>query len=602
MIGNRQSGLLFPIIGSSFIIFLGFVVINTRRAANIDSAYIEGTNSYVGEVLEVADTSDVWRKCRVQLESAIDSSGYLVHQEQILVYTTSKVLAKHDRIIAHFELMDIQNNGNPGEFDAVSYWRNQGIDHMAFVGEYDFKVIQSQEPLWYDEWRERTRLFVESALQDNLSGQDLAVALALVLGDKDKLNPETKNQFSSAGAMHVLAVSGLHVGIIMQILLFIFGRFPRFISKRTALVITLIFIWAYATLIGFPVSVVRASIMFSMLGIGQVFGRQSNGLNVLAFSAFIMLLYEPFWLFQIGFQLSFVAILGIMTLFKPISNLIYVENKWLKKIWEGSVVGLVAQITTLPLTLYYFHQFPNYFLLTNLGMMIFAGLILMLVAILIATRWFNWLSSGVGVVLNLSIAAMLCFVQFIERLPGSVAYGFDWSITMVLIAYGVLIVVFYVTQNTKRKSLILSVPVIFLFLVQFLRFQAMNSDEIILLNHNAVSCVVKTGGGITVFHQANEKGLERLKFLMSQYTRVRPGEVHYHLLGNGETVTEFNGKELSFIAFKNGVMIELDNDKRFVRTRLSQAPVADRFVIDLPGVPSSTNYTQLRKGALNLFE
>ncbi|MGY8927758.1 MAG: ComEC/Rec2 family competence protein, partial [Flavobacteriales bacterium] len=145
----------------------------------------------------------------------------------------------------------------------------------------------------------------------NLDLDQLGVGQALILGNKELLSTEIKTSFSRAGAMHVLAVSGLHVGIILAFLIFVLERFPRIFSRRAAILISILFIWIYAGITGFSPSVLRATIMFSIIVFGDVFGKQSSRFNSLGFSAFLMIVWNPLIIYDIGFQLSYLAMLGI---------------------------------------------------------------------------------------------------------------------------------------------------------------------------------------------------------------------------------------------------------------------------------------------------
>ena len=308
-------------------------------------------------------------------------------------------------------------NNNPGEFDTKAYWNNKGIYATVFVTDGDYKVIDKAPAPFYEKWRTAVKELFNDIFSSHLNGDELAIASALVLGDKSLLSQDLRQSFGAAGAMHVLAVSGLHVGIILELLLFVFGRIPKVFSKKRALILALLILWTYAMIIGFPPSVVRATLMFTLLSIGRLASEESDSLNILCFSAFAMLIFEPLLIYDIGFQLSYLAMLGILTIQKPISTLFFIPNKWLKKLWDGTSVGIAAQLFTFPLTLYYFHQFPNYFLLTNIGMMIFAGIVLSLGIILLSTNWIGFIGKFIAIGFGFSIAAMLFFVQWIEGLP-----------------------------------------------------------------------------------------------------------------------------------------------------------------------------------------
>ncbi|MCH2224748.1 MAG: ComEC/Rec2 family competence protein, partial [Crocinitomicaceae bacterium] len=318
--------------------------------------------SILVDVVEISNSNKEWRKAVCNVIATIDEKELVPRSERIVIYFNSEVVEVRDRLLIVSRLFPIRNKGNLGEFDQETYWKFKGVTAMAFINDFDLFFLSKQKATLFDQSRELISAYLNSVLENHLSKNNQAIARALILGDKSQLDPEVKKSFSSAGAMHVLAVSGLHVGIILEIFLFLFGRFPKLVSKQVALIISLLLIWGYAGVIGFPASVVRASLMFSILVLGRQFSRDSNGLNTLLFSCFLMLCIDPMWLFDLGFQLSFFAMMGIILLSKPLTQTFYIRNKIILRLWEGTCVGLSAQLFTLPITLYYFHQFPNYFL------------------------------------------------------------------------------------------------------------------------------------------------------------------------------------------------------------------------------------------------
>ena len=233
--------------------------------------------------------------------------------------------------------------------------------------------------------------------ENGLKNNELAVASALILGYKDDLGEELKHSYSSAGATHVLAVSGLHVGIIFLVLNFllnILDKNDRFKISKAILLIC--FLWAYATITGLSPSVVRAATMFSFVTIGKSFGKSSSIYNTLCASAFVLLVYNPYLIMEVGFQLSYLAVVGIVYFQSIIYKWIYVKNKFLKYIWMITSVSIAAQLTTFPLGLLYLHQSPTYLFASNLFVIPGAMLIIGLGILLFITSWIPLISGGIG--------------------------------------------------------------------------------------------------------------------------------------------------------------------------------------------------------------
>ena len=534
--------------------------------------------------------------------SFVGKKSLVQHSEKVVIYTHGEIARENDLLLVRTRFMPIENKNNPGEFDSKAYWASKNVYSLGFLSPHQVMFIKSEEESFFAKYRRSINDFLHGTLEKYLKNDQLAVVKALVLGDKSMLTPETKAQFSSAGAMHVLAVSGLHVGIILEILIFIFGRFPRIFSRNAALVFSVTIIWVYAGVIDFPPSVVRAGFMFSLLVLGRLLGRRHVSLNTLFFAGFVMLLVNPLWLFDIGFQLSFLAMIGIVTLYDRIHNLIYVKNRQLNKVWSVTVVGVSAQIFTLPLTLYYFHQFPNYFILTNVGMMVFAGLILTLTLILFATKWLPILAQGIAILLALSTAVMLLFVSYIDGLPGAVAEGFGTSIFQVVLGYLLLVSLLVFNQKWIRiGGLIAGVALI--GWIQFDRYQLLATKEVVLLNSPHLVMMFNNGGEIICVHNAAYDRVNRVEYLAEAYRKLHGGSLKLHALKFGETKVHF-GEEEEFIInqISDGYLIRNNLSSRdyFIRKGYGFPPVADEKVIDMAFHMDNFRFRNAGNGAVKL--
>ena len=255
---------------------------------------------------------------------------------------------------------------NPGEFDYKRFLERKGIYHQLYLASDRWIEIDKQKENPIYRFALNCRAYLLDILQEKgLKGAEYAVASAILLGYSDKIDAKLLQEYSGAGAMHILCVSGLHVGIVyvvFSMLLFFLGKTDRSRFLKSMLLILLI--WSYAVLTGLSPSVMRASAMFSLVAIGQNMRRDTNIFNTLSASAFILMLIDPLIILNLGFQLSYSAVLGIVLLQPPIYRIFTIKSKILDKIWTIIAVSIAAQIGTLPITLYYFHQFPNYFFLS----------------------------------------------------------------------------------------------------------------------------------------------------------------------------------------------------------------------------------------------
>ena len=459
-----------------------------------------------------------------------------------------KQLKRGEIIVFEPNLSVIQNKGNPGEFDAKRYWKTKGVSEMVFIRNSEFISLTSasqSEPFF--DW---LRSYLKDELTANLSPDVSSLAVALSLGDKGGLSQEIRENFSNAGAMHVLAVSGLHVGILLGIVQWIFFQIKLLRKRNTYVLCAIIILWFFALLTGLAPSVFRATVMFSVLGFGQLLGKRFFSLNALVVSALLLLMLDAKILFDIGFQLSYLALLGITFFFQPISNLFFIKNKWLNKLWEGTALGLAAQIGTIPISLFYFHQFPNYFILTNLGLIIVSGIALGSVLLFFVTSKIPFLSDMIAQGMELIFTSMKWFVKTIDQLPYSVARGFSLEMWDVLIAYLSIAFLIYAYQKQKIRIWYASLLVVFLCSIQFLyvRQSSEFKKEAIVFNAPSPLILFKQGGINYFFHSTEDQNeLKKLDFIVSSYEK-KYGGVTTYVLVDEESIIEIKQRNKTVFA------------------------------------------------------
>jgi competence protein ComEC len=386
-------------------------------------------NSYkvLAEVIAI-ETDSMWIKTRASM----------------LLYfpkdSIAKGIAYGDRLLIYAPLNQPSPPANPGEFNYKRFLENKNIHYQAFVRQDQWVKTGGGHGNPLVIWALGMRsVFLKIFEKHGVAGRDFAVATALILGMDDYLDNDIRKEFSSAGAMHILCVSGLHVGVIMLVLnniLFFLNR-----NRYTRLLRTLLLlsgIWFYALLTGLAPSVLRASTMFSFVIIGMSMNRRGNIFNSLTTSAFLLLLYNPFLIREVGFQLSYAAVIAIVTIQPGLYQLWRPRNWLLDKSWAITTVSIAAQLGTAPLGLYYFHQFPNYFIVTNLiviplaTLILYAGFLTVIISFIpVISGWVSWL-------LVVFLKAMHHSVAFIDGLPYSATTGVFISMAEMLILFLVI--------------------------------------------------------------------------------------------------------------------------------------------------------------------
>ena len=602
VISKKPDSTLFYVLAISGFIVCGMIAMRTERTSYSISGSGDYVHSIIGEITEIDNSKKLWTRSIFTISGIVEENGIRAHHEKVVCYVNAPNVELHDKLFLRKRVYAVKNNNNPGEFDTKAYWNNKGIYATVFVTDGDYKVIDKAPAPFYEKWRTAVKELFNDIFSSHLNGDELAIASALVLGDKSLLSQDLRQSFGAAGAMHVLAVSGLHVGIILELLLFVFGRIPKVFSKKRALILALLILWTYAMIIGFPPSVVRATLMFTLLSIGRLASEESDSLNILCFSAFAMLIFEPLLIYDIGFQLSYLAMLGILTIQKPISTLFFIPNKWLKKLWDGTSVGIAAQLFTFPLTLYYFHQFPNYFLLTNIGMMIFAGIVLSLGIILLSSNWIGFIGKFIALGFGFSIAAMLFFVQWIEGLPGALADGFVLDPWVVIACYVLILGILIFRKHRLVPKIAIVLGVFLLGFIQFERFSRISKKEIVLFNSSQLIIAVKDEATTTFFYISAPAKIDRVKFLGKAYLKANSTNGKFVRLRNGITTFNSSGKKMTFDKSDLGVLVTRYPEKKqfYVRTTISAPYLEDMNNFTMNYLPITTDAIGLADGAFSI--
>jgi len=424
---------MFGAIVSLLMIMAGILAMHiqnpTSSPRHFSHEIFQKPSAILARVSEAPQEREKTYRFTLELLQQKDSSGWQHISGNVLAYisrNTEKEIPQYgDIIILHSYPLPLTAPINPEQFDFRKHLKRKGIYHQIFLKDEEWQQSgqQSANFLYKTGYSLRDRLL--KVLMDNgISGDEYHVASAVLLGYDDQLPAYLRTGYTAAGAMHVLCVSGMHVGIIFLIFNFLLKPLEKKkwgITVKALLLLGLI--WFYALITGLSPSVQRASVMISFMLFAQVFKRKGFALNSLAASALIILLFQPTVLFNIGFQLSYSAVAGILFLQKPVYNLLFIKFRFLDFFWEATTVAIAAQLATTPFVLYYFNQFPTYFLLSNLFLtplsfaIIVSGMVLLLVSFIpVLPMLIGWLVSGLVYIMNY-------LILWTEDLPGSVISG-----------------------------------------------------------------------------------------------------------------------------------------------------------------------------------
>ena len=525
--------------------------------------------------------------CPVRIQEVRDSSSIHPVDKSALLYIAQDSLSIHlktgDELLISALVKPPVNNGNFDEFDYARFLARKGVSGTGYVAARNWKKT-GDHPV--HSFRQVATGYRDSLLTMyhhlGFKGDEFAVLSALTVGYKDELSEEIRESYSVSGASHVLALSGLHIGLLAALLLFCMRLLPERwrVSKCLRALFILGFLWSFAVFTGLSASVVRSVVMFSVCTIAVLFGRNSLSLNTLAITAFFMLLICPVWLFDVGFQLSFAAVAAIVLLQPGIYRLLSPKGRVLKYIWGLMSVSIAAQIGTAPLVLLYFSQFSTHFLLTNLLViplvliiMYVTCLMLILSPLPLVQGWIAWLLEKLLFFQNES-------VRRIEQLPFSSINNVWIDTAEVLLFYISLFIFLQYRIHRTGKMLLVFMFSIFLLCSYHVAMLVYDQPKQSLIFYNfkgcpAVHCISSDRRSWLAYAASPAPVSERsFKRAVSNYWK------HHHLQPPAIVRTDYESPEFNrygnILSFGNqSVCIVHNNDWR---NKISTAPLLIDYV------------------------
>lgn len=420
----------------------------TREAsviAVLDEPLIEKDRSYKAEAsIYAISVNDTIIAAEGQIILYFKKDSALLNQ---LEYGSAVIFRK--------TLQPIANTGNPGAFDYNRYCLFQAITHQAFLNAEDFAIAPRQYGSSFTRWLQDSRALLLGILRQYIHGeQEAAIAEALLIGYREDIDRDLTQAYSNTGVVHVIAISGMHLAMIYGLLLVLLrplqkGRAANLLRGS----VILLLLWAFALLSGGGASILRSTVMFSFLVVGQYINRRVSVYHTLSASAFLLLCYNPFYLWDVGFQLSYAAVLSIVIFLRPMTNLIYFKNRIADHIWKLAAVTLAAQVLTTPLSLYHFHQMPNLFLVSNLLIVPLSGIVLYAELLLCTIAFFKPLAVITGYFVSGMLKAMNEIIYWINALPFAVSNNILLSAVQTILLYVLIVLIAAWLMQGKKQLL-----------------------------------------------------------------------------------------------------------------------------------------------------
>ncbi|MDX8554358.1 ComEC family competence protein [Tenacibaculum sp. 1B UA] len=512
----------FSIAGLLFFVFTGISATYIHNPKNYASYYehqLTESSTYILDVQKVLKPGNYYTKyvAKVSQVDSTKTTGYILLNIQ--KDSLSHPLKVGYQIFIKTPFKELIPPLNPHQFDYKQYLAKQYIYNQVFLNKQQFKQLENTNFSLVG-LSANIREKVQASLKKyHFSNNEFAVINALLLGQRQEISKDLLESYTNAGAIHILAISGLHIGILLLLLSYLFKpieKLPYGVLIKTVCIV--LFLWSFAFIAGLSASVVRAVTMFTFVAIGQSFKRKKIIEYSLISSMLFLLLIKPMFLFDVGFQLSYLAVFGIVWVQPLLYNLWNPKFWLLDKGWSLFTVSVAAQVGILPISLYYFHQFPGLFIVSNLIIIPFLSSILLLGIVVILLAVLNSLPQFIADVYGSIISLMNRFVDWVSHQEHFLLKEISMPLTT-MVAWYVFIVFLYRVwvRKTLKSTIFLLTSIIVLQGVYFYeKYQISNKDEFIVFHKSRQSVLGKRSGKeLSIFSSLNDSVLLQQKLLQS---------------------------------------------------------------------------------------
>ncbi|KGL58854.1 competence protein [Polaribacter sp. Hel1_85] len=509
-----------------FFIGISSVCINDdRNYESFYEHYLEDNSTVILQIHKILKPGNYYQKFEAKV---IKVDNYKTKGTVLVNVKNDSVLngfCVDDKLLLKPALKELIPPLNPHQFNYKSYLAKQGIHHQLFIEQHQFLSLNSTTTTLFG-LSAKFRIQIQESLKKyNFKDNELSVINALLLGQRQDISKELITDYQRAGAIHILAVSGLHVGVILLILSFIFKPVERIKYGNFLKTVIIVFLlWMFAFVAGLSASVVRAVTMFTFLAIGMSFRRK----NVVEFSfissMFFLLLIKPMFLFDVGFQLSYLAVFGILWTQPKIYAIWQPQIKVVDFFWQLFTVSIAAQIGILPLSIYYFQQFPGLFLASNLVIIPFLGAILVGGVLVIITSLLNILPQFIAHFYGKIISRMNAFVSWISHQEEFLLKEISISLNAMICWYVFIFLgVYFFIQKSSKKLIYFLISILLVQGIFWLELDESKSKEEIIIFHKSRFSIIGKRTGQKLFLQHDLDSSKLIKENSIKSFRVAEG-------------------------------------------------------------------------------
>ncbi len=513
---------LFTITTYLFFFFVGISVVyiqNDKNYSNYYENYINNRFTAVFVIKKVLKSSNYYDKYQAEVSQINQQKSRGSILLNIKKDITQNPLQVDTQIFLKPIFKKIIPPLNPHQFSYKNYLEKQGVHYQVFTEYASFNKIQkSHFSLQGIAFQFRQK--IQKSLKEYPFKQDeFTVIKALLLGQRKEISKELISSYSNAGAIHILAISGLHIGILLYILLLLLKPLEKLKNGKVVKIVLIIFLlWSFAFIAGLSASVVRAVTMFTFVAIGQSFQRKQVIEYSLLSSIFFLLLINPMFLFDIGFQLSYLAVFGIVWVQPQLYKLWKPNLKLTDKLWSFFTVSIAVQFGIIPLSLYYFHQFPGLFILSNLLIIPFLGLILIGGIIIMVLAVLKILPTFLAIAYGFVISIMNSFVTWVSHQEQFLFKEISISFLLMLVLYGCIILgfQFFVKKGSKKLLYFLGSIILLQLTLLYEKQQRNQKNEFIVFHKSRESILGKrVGDTLSVFYNLDSVKIHKQQLLLA---------------------------------------------------------------------------------------
>ncbi len=606
-IKNNLSKTINAIIVYLMIFFVGGMMISNKKQENQSTHFTKYKSEFaIGIISKPLEEKDKSYKTVIELSQVIDSNGKTKNANgNLLVYLQKDSTLSHleigDKVLFNLKSTAVEKPKNPGQFDYRIYLEHKSIFQQQYITSNSISIIKKHDALFIKRISDNIGKYVQNILKTYIpKKENFALADGILLGHRADIDVELYNAFAYTGIMHILSVSGLHVGIIYAMLLF-FLSFIKDKNKKIKIgkfIFIFCFIWLFAFVTGLSSACVRAAILFSLLNFGKLNKEHVSNLNLLAGAALLQILIDPNNVYDIGFQLSYLAMLGLFIFYKPIHALFFFQNKlanWTWNLWSASIA---AQCFTVPLSIYYFGNFPTYFLFANVFAIPLSAVILWLSIALIPFSFIPILAKAIGWLASLVISIFIQLTYFMSNLPIGKLYNIYISKWQLLLAFtGIFCFTIYII-NRKAKFILIGLSLFLgcIFISYNYNIKQLQKDEMILYSvpKNFVLAINKNNRQLIFSKDSiSEKAFSFC--IKNSHRAFRINEQQKYLLNDSTNTKIFIDKDLIVANNKSFYFLTHDNTRKVFEQKLKidYLVLSDNCFLNIESVKSNFDYKQI---------